>query len=110
MGHGLPRQLWPEIATHIDDLVHRTETIGRHLSVWGLDGARRSDGAKRPRHQAPSSPNRSRLRPPSGVAAERGWCACGFGDEPPDRDPDRHTASGPEDDFDAASASEMARP
>jgi pimeloyl-ACP methyl ester carboxylesterase len=25
MGHGLPRQLWPEIATHIAELVHRAE-------------------------------------------------------------------------------------
>jgi pimeloyl-ACP methyl ester carboxylesterase len=27
MGHNLPRQLWPEIATHIAQLIHRTETI-----------------------------------------------------------------------------------
>jgi len=27
MGHNLPRQLWPEFATHIAELVHRTETI-----------------------------------------------------------------------------------
>jgi pimeloyl-ACP methyl ester carboxylesterase len=27
MGHSLPRQLWPEIATHILDLVHRTQAI-----------------------------------------------------------------------------------
>jgi pimeloyl-ACP methyl ester carboxylesterase len=25
MGHDLPRQLWPEFATHIAELVHRTE-------------------------------------------------------------------------------------
>jgi pimeloyl-ACP methyl ester carboxylesterase len=25
MGHGPPRQLWPEIATHIAELVHRAE-------------------------------------------------------------------------------------
>lgn len=27
MGHNLPRQLWPELATHIAELVYRTETI-----------------------------------------------------------------------------------
>jgi pimeloyl-ACP methyl ester carboxylesterase len=27
MGHSLPRPLWPEFATHIAELVHRTETI-----------------------------------------------------------------------------------
>ncbi len=27
MGHSLPRQLWPEMATHIADLVHRAEAI-----------------------------------------------------------------------------------
>ncbi|WP_424532313.1 alpha/beta fold hydrolase [Sphaerisporangium viridialbum] len=25
MGHSLPRQLWPEFATHIAELVHHTE-------------------------------------------------------------------------------------
>jgi pimeloyl-ACP methyl ester carboxylesterase len=27
MGHSLPRPLWPEFATHIAELVHRTESI-----------------------------------------------------------------------------------
>jgi pimeloyl-ACP methyl ester carboxylesterase len=27
MGHSLPRQLWPEIATRIADLVHRAEAV-----------------------------------------------------------------------------------
>ncbi|HEV2377133.1 MAG TPA: alpha/beta hydrolase [Streptosporangiaceae bacterium] len=27
MGHKLPRQLWPEIASHIAGLVHRVETV-----------------------------------------------------------------------------------
>jgi pimeloyl-ACP methyl ester carboxylesterase len=27
MGHSLPRQLWPEITTHIAGLIHRAETI-----------------------------------------------------------------------------------
>lgn len=27
MGHGLPRQLWPEIATHIAELVRRAEAV-----------------------------------------------------------------------------------
>lgn len=34
-GHSLPRELWPVIATHIAELVHRAEAIHGHKPTTG---------------------------------------------------------------------------
>lgn len=52
MGHSLPRPLWPEIATHIAELVRGAEAMGR-LDAAGSQ-PRPGNG---PGHYCPGTPN-----------------------------------------------------